>query len=240
MKPTAVSKMSDLYLTALRNHFAKGPQVGLQEAHSLGLKAASLHLETLDLGKIHNTALATLLKNRWTPEKREIMTNRAEIFFTEAIKPIEDTHRAAVKAGAALARITATLAQRTQELEASNERWQADIAQREVADEKLQRREQESALLLAESRSIEQRLQGIVREVLAANEDERKRLSHHLHDEIAQTLLGIHVRLLALKKEASASQARLNKEIATTQKLLSDSVEMIKRCAKELGIEDPA
>ncbi len=239
MKPNAISKMSDLYLTALRTHFAKGPQVGLQEAHSLGLKAASLHLETLDLGKIHNTALATLVKGEWTSEKREIMTNRAEIFFTEAIKPIEDTHRAALKAGAALEQVAETLAQRTEELEASNERWQDNIAQREAADEKLRTHEEESACLLHESRGIEQRLQGIVREVLAANEDERKKLSHHLHDEIAQTLLGIHVRLLALKKEASASQARLNKEIATTQKLLSDSVEMIRRCAKELGIEDP-
>ena len=38
---------------------------------------------------------------------------------------------------------------------------------------------------------------------MAAQEDKRKKMSHDLRDEIAQTLLGINVRLLTLKMDAS-------------------------------------
>ena len=40
------------------------------------------------------------------------------------------------------------------------------------------------------------------RDAVAAQEDDRKMISHELQNEIAQTLLGINVRLLTLQKEA--------------------------------------
>ena len=42
-----------------------------------------------------------------------------------------------------------------------------------------------------------------------------------LQDEIAQTLLGINVRLLSLKRESSVNTGRLKNEIASTQRLVA-------------------
>jgi signal transduction histidine kinase len=88
---------------------------------------------------------------------------------------------------------------------------------------------------------MKERLQTMTHQILAAHEEERKMMSLQLQDEIAQTLLGIHVRLLALKKEAADSSASLAQEIATTQQLVEQSVEAIHRYATEIGIahEEP-
>jgi Histidine kinase. len=50
-------------------------------------------------------------------------------------------------------------------------------------------------------------------------EDERQKISHQLQDGIAQTLLGINVRLLALKTAAKGNTANLKKDIASILRL---------------------
>ena len=78
-------------MTALRKHLKQGPRASLQPALGLGRQAVALGLETLDLARIHEQALATLeLSN-----SKNGFIKRAEIFFTEAITPIVETHRAA-------------------------------------------------------------------------------------------------------------------------------------------------
>ena len=73
-----------------------------------------------------------------------------------------------------------------------------------------------------------------------AQEAERKRLSRELRDEIAQTLLGINVRLLTLKRAATGNRATLKKEIANTQRLVQKSVQSINQFASELDIHQKA
>jgi signal transduction histidine kinase len=51
---------------------------------------------------------------------------------------------------------------------------------------------------------VQERLRHLAHEILLAQEDERKKVSHELQDEIAQTLLGINVRLLSLKQDPPA------------------------------------
>ncbi|HEY4951758.1 MAG TPA: hypothetical protein VII71_00040, partial [Verrucomicrobiae bacterium] len=53
---------------------------------------------------------------------------------------------------------------------------------------------------LEESLELQKCLRQLTHRMLAAQEDERAKLSHELQDEIAQTLLGINVRLLSLKQ----------------------------------------
>ena len=60
-------------------------------------------------------------------------------------------------------------------------------------------------------------------------------MSHELQDEIAQTLLGINVRLLTLKKEAAENAQSFKKEIASTQRLVDKAGARIKRFAREIG-----
>ena len=55
-----------------------------------------------------------------------------------------------------------------------------------------------------------------------------------LNDEIAQTLLGINVRLLTLKRAAKGSPETLAQEIARTERLVEESMQSIDRFAQGL------
>src|SRR5579859_2048130 len=103
-----LSALSQEYVAALKNHLKQGPQAGLQPARGLGRRAVAIGLETLDLARIHERALATLEAS----SSRDGYIKRAEIFFTEAVTPIEETHRAALKANAQLNRVSQTLDRR--------------------------------------------------------------------------------------------------------------------------------
>ena len=83
---------------------------------------------------------------------------------------------------------------------------------------------------------MKKKLQDTARTILTANEDERKKISLMLQDEIAQTLLGIEVRLIALKSNVSMNYAGLNEEISTIRLLVETSAITIKRLTLELGI----
>jgi signal transduction histidine kinase len=78
-------------------------------------------------------------------------------------------------------------------------------------------------------------LRNLTHQILAVQEDKRKKISRDLQDEIAQTLLGINVRLLTLKNEAEVNTELFKKDLADTQRLVDRSVETIKRFAREIG-----
>jgi signal transduction histidine kinase len=228
-KLTALSRR---YVTALRKHLLQGPQASLQPAHDLGCQAAALDLETLDVARIHDGALAALEGSR----SKDGFIKQAEIFFDEAITPIEETHRAALKASVRLSRLNQTLDRRTVDLAASRRSLKQGIVQRKTAEQALKKSGEHSRKLLKESRDLQKHLQRLTHQILSAQEDKRKKTSRELHDEIAQTLLGINVRLLTLKKEAAVNASGLKKEIASTQRLVDKSVKSIKCFAREFGI----
>ena len=93
-----------------------------------------------------------------------------------------------------------------------------------------------SAQLLEESRRLEAQLKAMAQQTITANEAERKKMSLQLNDEIAQTLLGIHVRLIALKQEVVRNQLDLTKEVTATQRLVRRSVKIVNRLALEYGV----
>jgi signal transduction histidine kinase len=92
-----------------------------------------------------------------------------------------------------------------------------------------------SEQLLKESRRLQKHLRHLTRQILKGQEDKRKKISRDLHDEIAQTLLGINVRLVSLKTEAAANAKGLKKEIASTQRVVDISVNTIKRFGRAFG-----
>jgi signal transduction histidine kinase len=75
------------------------------------------------------------------------------------------------------------------------------------------------------------------REVLSAQEKERQSLSHQLQDEIAQSLLGIHVRLLHLRTATKTDLTKLAKEIIRTQQMVEESIREIQRFTRELEVK---
>jgi len=119
-------------------------------------------------------------------------------------------------------------------LAATNEELKMEIAQRKAVEAALRKSERHYGLLLAESERLQEQLRQLSRQILLAQEDERKRISRELHDVIAQTLTGINVRLAALKKEASFNSKHLDRDIARTQRLVEKSVNIVHEFAREL------
>jgi signal transduction histidine kinase len=227
-----LTALSRRYVKALRKHLLQGPRASLQPAHDLGCQAAALELETLDVARIHDGALAALEGAR----SKDGFIKQAEIFFDEAITPIEKTHHAALKANVRLSRLSQMLDRRTVDLAASRRSLKQGIVRRKTVEQALKKSGEHSRKLLKESRDLQKHLQRLTHQILTAQEDKRKKTSRELHDEIAQTLLGINVRLLTLKKEAANDASGLKKEIASTQQLVDKSVKSIKRFAREFGI----
>jgi signal transduction histidine kinase len=101
-------------------------------------------------------------------------------------------------------------------------------------EESLKKSEQHQSQLLKQSHQMQEQLRHLSRQVLRAQEEERKRISRDLHDVIAQSLTGINVRLANLKKEAALLPKRLNRSISHTQRLVEKSVNLVHRFAREL------
>lgn len=224
-------RLSQQYVTALRKHLKRGPRGSFQPALSLGRQAVILGLETLGLARIHEQALAALDLSR----QKDGLAKRAEIFFTEANTPIVETHRAARESKIELNRLNGTLDRRTAELAATNRQLQLGIIRRKKVEAALKKSGEHYAKLLKESLKLQEDLRQLTHRVLAAQEDDRKKISRELHNEIAQTLLGINVRLLSLKQQARSNTKGLKKGIASTQRLVIRSAKSVRRFAREFG-----
>jgi signal transduction histidine kinase len=223
-----LNAMSQQYVTALKKHLKQGTQGSMQAARTLGRQAVTIGLETLDVARIHDGALAMLE----AASSKDGIIERASIFFNEAITPIEKTHQAALKATARLSELNQTLGRRTMDLTASNRSLKQGIARRKSVEMALKKSQEHSKKILEESHRLQKHLQRLTHRILSAQENKRKKISHDLQDEIGQTLLGINVRLLTLRKESSRNTEGLQKEIASTQRLVNKSVESIKGFAR--------
>ena len=228
--------LSQRYVTALGKYLKQGLRASLRPALSLGRRAVVLGLETLELARIHERAIITLE----AASGKDGIQKRAEIFFTEAIIPIVETHRAARQSKIQLNRLNEKLGRRTVELAATNRLLQRGIVRRKVMEDAAEKSGQNHKQCLEESLELEKHLRQLTQRVLAAQEDERHEISHKLQDEIAQTLLGINVRLLSLKQKARSNTNGLKHEIASTQRLVVKSAQSVRRFARELNMHQPA
>jgi signal transduction histidine kinase len=222
------------YQAALRAHLQQGRQAGLESAGGLGARALAAGLQTLDLAKLHEQILITQVLPGQPAGKRDALIKQAGVFFAVAITPIEKTHHSARQAAAHLKGFVETLSQRTVELAASNLELIQEITHRKAAEEALRKSERHYAQLLEQSDRLQQQLRLLSRQILSAQEDERKEISRELHDVIAQTLTGINIRLATLKKEAALNTKGLDRNIARTQRLVEKSVNIVHRFAREL------
>ena len=120
------------------------------------------------------------------------------------------------------------------ELAASRRQLKQEIAQRKSVEESLRKTEEHYGQLLEQSRQMQEQLRLLSRQLLLAQEEERKKISRELHDVVAQTLTGINVRLATLKKEAALDTKGIERNIARTQRLVERSVSIVHRFAREL------
>jgi len=117
--------------------------------------------------------------------------------------------------------------ERMEGLATANRELKLEIVHREMAEAALKKSE-------AEARNMQEQLRHLSHQLLLTQEEERKRISRELHDEIVQTLVGINVHLASLTgKHGDTSQA-FKRNIIRTQRLVEKSVEIVHRFAREL------
>jgi len=127
------------------------------------------------------------------------------------------------------------LDRRTVELAAANRQLQRGVVRREAIEASLKKSGKFYTALLKDSLQLQEGLRQLTRQALAAQEDERKKLSCELQDQIAQTLLGINVRLLSLKEEGRKNTKGIKNEIASAQQLVVESAQSVRRAARKFA-----
>jgi signal transduction histidine kinase len=211
-------QFSKCYQAALLAYLKQGAGTRMPSAQGLGRQAVSAGLRTLDMAKLHERILVTQVLPGRPASQRAGIIKRAGTFFIEAITPLEKIHRGTRESAVHLNQILDLLSQRTVDLAASNLELEQEVVQRKAAEKAFKKSEQHYIKLLEKSNRLQEQLRQLSRQVLSAQEDERRKISRELHDVIAQTLTGINIRLATLKKEAA----------------LEKSVEIVHQFAREL------
>ena len=126
-------------------------------------------------------------------------------------------------------------AQRRVELLATaNREANLEIARRRAVEASLKASEESQRQLLAESRELQAQLRHLTHQILQSQEEERRKISRQLHDEIAQILTGIKVQLTALTQATAVNPRVLRQRIARTRRLVSQSIDVVHRFARDL------
>ena len=123
---------------------------------------------------------------------------------------------------------------RMEALTVTNRELQREIIRRQAVEDALTASEQHQTQLLEQSRAMQDQLRHLSHRILQAQEEERKRISRELHDEITQTLVGINVHLETLVRDAQGHPDGFKQKIARTQRLVEKSVHIVHQFAREL------
>jgi PAS domain S-box-containing protein len=123
---------------------------------------------------------------------------------------------------------------RMEALALSNLKMEKEIARRAVVERSLKKGEEHQLRMLEQAYQMQRQLRELTHEMLHTQEEERKRISRELHDEIAQILVGINVQLVTLTKESAGCSKALAEKIARTQQLVEESVAVVQRFARDL------
>ncbi len=119
-------------------------------------------------------------------------------------------------------------------LAAANREAKREIAHRRVVETSLRQSESLQRAHLAESRALHLQLRHLTHDLLTAQEEERKKISRDLHDDVMQTLVGINVGLAGLSNLATVDPAALRRHIVRTQRLVKNSLHAVHRFARDL------
>lgn len=120
------------------------------------------------------------------------------------------------------------------ELQGLNETLKKNVLERTQAIESLRLSEQRQAVLLEQSRAMQERLGDLSRQLLKAQEDERRRISGELNELVVQGLAAISVSMGSIQRDAEHEPEVLKDRIARTQRLLAESVDEVRRFASDL------
>jgi two-component system sensor histidine kinase DegS len=222
------------YQAALTNHLNADDRESLEAVRGLGSEILADGLPMLELAKLHEQFLISELLPGYPAKKRAALIKRAGKFFAAAVVPIGKTPLPGAECITVLEETVEMLSQRTVGLAASNLALSAEITRRKSVEKALKQEKRGYARMIKESAVLQEQLRHLSRQILSAQENERKKISRELHDMVAQTLTGINIRLAALKAGATLDTRSLAQNIAETQRLVEHSVDLVHRFAREL------
>ena len=232
----SLSTLPKRYADALRAFAVTGEETAILAAPKLGAEALAGKLSTLEMAKIHGQAVPLLISPELSPQKRSDVIARSTRFFNESQTLTEELQQGFQDSATTLHSVNQTLDQRLADLAKSKQEVQREMRERQSTEAARADSRASAQTLLDDSLRLESQLKDTARQILTANEEERKRISIHLQDEIAQTLIGINLQLLALRNEVTVRNREIAKEITVTQRLVEKSAETIREYSRQLGL----
>jgi signal transduction histidine kinase len=220
---------AQLYRSALRAHLTGKSQMKAEVISKIGGKVHSSALPMLEFAKFHESFLVMDLLPRCPVAEQAALIRKAGSFFAAVATTnldVQDTAR--------LGEAVESLSVRTVELAAANLHLSLEIKKCRDVEAALRKSENSCQKALENSEKLREKMRSLSRQILSAHEDERKKISRDLHDVLAQTLVGINIRLATLKTEAGINTKKLARNISLTQKLVTKSTAIVTRFAREL------
>jgi len=222
------------YLAALRTHLNKQNLMNGDLAQRLGRAALADGLATLDLAVIHEQAVFALAASHDFASTQNGALKQAGYFFTQALIPLETAQRATRQSNRHLQQRNKTLRLHTAALASGNLRLEREVARRRAGEGTIRKGKAQYKELFLKSQVMQRKLRQLTRQIISAQEEERKQISRELHDGVVQTLIGINVELSALGEGTAVGLHALKAKIARTQRLVANSVNAVHRFAREL------
>lgn len=219
------------YLAALRLHLDADNSADRRRARALGKKMLAHGFCPLELAALHHRAMMALPDST---QARPAMMKAAGFFFADVLVPLGSGQRPVREATRQLLQRNRMLERHTAALRRSNRKHELEIARRKAGEVKIEQARRRYRSLFLESQIMQHKLRRLTRQIIAAQEEERKRISRELHDEVVQTLVGINVELAALGHGVFGNTQILKQKIARTQRLVAHSVSAVHRFAREL------
>jgi signal transduction histidine kinase len=214
------------YQGALVEHLARPGKATHRQAFALGKAAMDGGLKMSDVIRLHHQALAEAGLAPGTPAAQSGTAPALESFLLEALMPfrlLEGTRARQIK----------FLEEQNEALAQRNVRLEAEVADHESAEAAMRDSKDRYFQLYQDSRAKEANLRELSAQVLSAQEEERKRISRELHDEIGQALTAVNVAIAMLKSQVVSDPA-FQRNVADAERLLARTMESVHCFAREL------
>lgn len=218
------------YPESLREHLTQPRTATLKHARMLGRAASDGGLGMLDVISLHHHALAEAVLPNGQPAVPARFASALDSFLLEALSP----YMAA--AGGPRAARDATMGNSQEDIEAlvaRNAELEEQVAEYQNAKAAMQLRKDHFFQLYQDARAMEENLRELSAQVLSAQEEERKRISRELHDEIGQALTALNVTISMLKRQVVSDPA-FQRNVADAEQLLARTMETVHGFAREL------
>jgi len=174
--------------------------------------------EALMLGAVRQHQLTALAQSA---------NARLQLEISERKQTEKSLHRAQAQLMDRAGQLEGLVAERTNELTVINRRLEASV-------DSISKGKEEYRLLFLDSQTLQKKLSHLTRQIITAQEEERKEISRELHDEVVQPLVSIDLELSALGNRATVNAPTLKRKITRAKQLVRVSMTAVHRFAREL------